>query len=130
VFSTSLPAALCAGATEAFRIMAQDPEPRECLWENVRSMADGLASAGFNIPPAQSPILPVPVGDGNRLVNVSRDLYAKGIRCAAVSFPAVPIGAEILRITVNARHTTEDIERCVEALTEIGRKHGLLGQPT
>jgi len=130
MFSTSLPAALCAGATEAFRIMANDPEPRERLWENVRAMADGLSSIGFSIPNPQSPILPVHVGDGNRLVSVSRDLYSRGIRCAAVSFPAVPMGAEILRITVNARHTRVDIERCVEALAETGQKHGLLGQPS
>lgn len=130
VFSTSLPAAICAGATEAFRIMATDPEPRERLWENVRAMEDGLRSAGFKIPPAQSPILPVPIGDGNLLVSVSRDLYEKGVRCAGVSFPAVPMGAEILRVTVNARHTREDIERGIDALTEIGRKHGLLGQPS
>ena len=130
VFSTALPAALCAGATEAFRIMANDPEPRERLWENVRSMADGLRSVGFSTPTPQSPILPVHVGDSNRLINVSRDLYANGIRCAAVTFPAVPMGAEILRLTVNARHTREDIERCVDALAETGRKHGLLGQPS
>jgi len=130
VFSTALPAALCAGATEAFRIMANDPEPRERLWENVRSMADGLRSVGFSTPTPQSPILPVHVGDSNRLINVSRDLYANGIRCAAVTFPAVPMGAEILRLTVNARHTREDIERCVDALAKTGRKHGLLGQPS
>ena len=130
VFSTALPAALCAGATEAFRIMANDPEPRERLWKNVRAMADGLRSVGFPIPDPQSPILPVHVGDSDRLISVSRDLYAKGIRCAAVTFPAVPLGAEILRVTVNARHTREDIERCVDALAETGRKHGLLGQPS
>lgn len=130
VFSTSLPAALCAGATEAFRIMANDPEPRERLWENVRAMAEGLRSVGFSIPNPQSPILPLRVGDGNRLISMSRDLYANGIRCAPVTFPAVPMGAEILRVTVNARHTREDIERCVDALAETGRKHGLLGQPS
>jgi 8-amino-7-oxononanoate synthase len=128
VFSTSLPAALCAGATEAFRIMMHDPEPRERLWANVRAMADGLVTAGFKIPQPQSPIIPLPIGDADRLVRVSRDLYAKGIRCAGVSFPAVPMGAEILRITVNARHTMEDIERCLDALGETGRRHGLLGQ--
>jgi glycine C-acetyltransferase len=128
VFSTSLPAALCAGAVEAFRIMANDPEPRERLWENVRAMEDGLRSAGFKIPPAESPILPVPIGDGDLLLSVSRDLYEKGVRCAGVCFPAVPMGAEILRVTVNARHTSEDIERCVDVLAETGRKHGLLGQ--
>ena len=130
VFSTSLPAALCAGATEAFRIMMHDPEPRERLWANVRTMADGLLSAGFKITPPQSPIIALPIRDADRLVKVSRDLYTKGIRCAAVSFPAVPMGSEILRITVNARHTVEDIERCVDALTETGRRHGLLGQLT
>ena len=128
VFSTSLPAALCAGATEAFRIMAHDPEPRERLWANVRAMADGLVSAGFKIAPPQSPIIPLPIGDTDRLVKVSRDLYAMGIRCAGVSFPAVPMGSEILRITVNARHTMEDIQRCLDALTDTGRRHGLLGQ--
>jgi 7-keto-8-aminopelargonate synthetase-like enzyme len=40
------------------------------------------------------------------------------------------MGGEILRVTLNARHTKADIDRCVTVLTAAGRKHGLLDRPS
>lgn len=126
LFSAAIPAALCAGLKVAFEIMANDPEPRERLWENINWMAPALEAAGLNVAPADSPILTVFVGDTNLLWQVSRELYAKGVKCGNVCFPAVPPGEGILRISVNARHTREDLERCVDSIREVMDAYGLL----
>ena len=127
MFSTALPAALCAGATEAFKIMMEDVEPLARLRENCAMFVSGLNQIGYQVPPAESAIVTVLVGDPNLVVEFSRRLYQRGIRCGAVSFPAVPSGGELLRFAMNARHTKEDIEQCIEALDVVGRDLGLLG---
>jgi len=127
MFSTALPAALCAGATEAFRIMMEDTEPLERLRENCRMFVSGLNQVGYDVAPAESAIVTILIGDPNLVVEFSRKLHERGIRCGAVAFPAVPNGSELLRFAVNARHTKADIDQCIEALDSVGHGLGFLG---
>ena len=126
LFSAAIPAALCAGLKVAFEIMANDPEPRERLWENINWLAPALNDAGLLVADAESPILTVFIGDTNLLWQVSRDLYARGVKCGNVCFPAVPPGEGILRISVNARHTREDLQRCVDSIREVADRYEIL----
>jgi glycine C-acetyltransferase len=126
LFSAAIPAALCAGLKVAFQIMANDPEPRERLWENINWITPALTAAGLNVAPAESPILTVFIGNTNLLWQISRELYAKGVKCGNVCFPAVPPGEGILRISVNARHTQDDLERCVESIRQVAGNYGIL----
>ena len=126
MFSAAIPAALCAGLKVAFEIMANDPEPRECLWENINWLAPALTAAGLNVSAPDSPILTVFIGDTNLLWQISRELYAKGVKCGNVCFPAVPPGEGILRISVNARHTPADLERCVDSIRLVAGSYGIL----
>ena len=125
VFSCSLPAATCAGATEAFQVMTDDPQPRERLWENVEYMVASLRAVGFDMNDPMSPILPISVKGSERLKQATHELMLRGIRCGPVSFPAVPHGQEILRVTLNARHTRTDMDRCTEAMAAL-RDRGLV----
>ena len=43
-----------------------------------------------------------------------------------MSYPAVPKHQSVIRMSVSARHTSEDLDRAIEALADIGRRHGLL----
>jgi glycine C-acetyltransferase len=126
MFSAAIPAALCAGLKVAFEIMANDPEPRERLWENINWIAPALTAAGLNVSAPESPILTIFIGDTNLLWQISRELYANGVKCGNVCFPAVPPGEGILRISVNARHTLEDLERCVESIRLVADSYGIL----
>jgi glycine C-acetyltransferase len=130
MFSAAIPAALCAGLKVAFEIMANDPEPRERLWENINWIAPALTAAGLNVSAPESPILTVFIGDTNLLWQISRDLYAKGVKCGNVCFPAVPPGEGILRISVNARHTLADLERCIESIRLVASSYGILHKST
>ena len=128
IFSAALPSALCAGINEAYKIMADDPEPRVTLWENINWLAPALTNIGLTISQVESPILTVFIGDTSLLWQVSRDLYDLGIKCGNVCYPAVPPREGILRISLNARHTRDDLQKCVDALETIGRKYGILGR--
>lgn len=126
MFTTSLPAATLAGLREALRIVRDEPEHRERLWHNIHRFSPALREAGFIVPDAVSPITTVFLGSHTLMMEVSRDLFEAGIKCGNVMFPVVAKGDAILRLTINARHTDEDIERTVEVLTRLGKKWNLL----
>jgi glycine C-acetyltransferase len=125
MFTASLPAATCAGVTEAFRILTEEPEHRERLWTNARRLWRGFRDIGLPVPELESPIIPIFVGEDARLFAVSRDVFLAGIKCGNVCFPAVPRGRGLLRFSVNARHTDAEIDRTVDVLDDVRRRHGL-----
>lgn len=125
MFTASLPAASCAGVAEAFRVLEEEPEHRERLWGNVRTLVPALQAEGFAVSEPESPIVTVFVGSSKLLWLFSRDLFDSGIKCGNVAFPAVPVGQAILRLTVNARHTREDLERAVDTFVRLGDKYGI-----
>ena len=128
MFTASLPAPICAGVTEAFRVMASEPEHRERLWANARRLHGRLHAGGLAVPPLESPILPVFLGDEKLLWAASRELFARGLKCGSVSFPAVPRGESILRLTANARHHAAELDRAADLLVSLGRRFDILGR--
>ena len=122
MFTASLPPSTCAGITEAFRIMRDEPEHRERLWVNARRLHEGLLSAGFSLDSLESPIITIPIGSQQQLLIASRRLYEVGIKCGSVSYPAVPKNGCLLRFSVNARHKAEDIDFTIDVLSSLVAK--------
>ena len=127
LFTASLPAPTCAAITEAFSVMQDEPTLRERLWANTRHMWQGLVAVGLRVPALSSPILTVLVGDEARLGPLAVMLFRAGVKVGMAQYPAVPRGQSILRITVNARHTTEDLDTAVEVLGRLGREFAFAG---
>jgi 7-keto-8-aminopelargonate synthetase-like enzyme len=126
LFTASLPAPTCAAVTEAFAVMRDEPELRERLWANTRYMWQGLVDVGLRVPPLCSPILTVQVGDEALLGPLAVALFRAGVKLGMAQYPAVPRGQSILRITVNARHTTEDLDVTLEVLGRLGREFAIV----
>lgn len=126
MFTTTLPAATCAGVHEALRVVRSEPEHRERLWANIRTFVPALRDAGFLVPDPDSPIVTVFLGMHPLMLEFSRGLFEAGIKAGNVMYPAVPRGDSILRFTVNARHTAEDLGQAVDVLTELGKRWGIL----
>lgn len=128
LFTAALPAHLCAGIQEAFCIITQEPEHRERLWNNVKTLAPRMSEIGLIASGPQSPIITAFVGTTQMLASMSAALFDSGIKCGNVDYPAVPPNQAVLRLSVNARHTEEDIDRTIEVLEKVGRAHGILGR--
>ena len=79
IFSTALPAALCASAIEAIKIIEKDGNQRERLWSNANFLRAGLNSLGFNTLASQTPIIPILIKDPRRTMELSQKLFEKGI---------------------------------------------------
>jgi glycine C-acetyltransferase len=125
MFTASMPPSVCAGLTEAFRIFSSESEHRERLWENARRLHRGLSQVGFALEPLESPIIAVPVGSMDCMFGVGRALYDAGIKCGTVGYPAVSRHASLIRMSVNARHRADDIDRTVDEFAAIARRFEL-----
>ena len=126
LFSASLAPPLAAAASMALKIIETEPERREKLWENTRFWLDGLKNLGFDTGYSVTPIVPVVIGDPNKTFEMCRHLEENGVFVNAVVPPAVPPGRALLRTSVMATHTKEQLERALEAFAQAGRKVGII----
>jgi 8-amino-7-oxononanoate synthase len=113
IFSTA-PVPAAAAAARAGIEVIQSAEGRvrcDRLWERVHQVRETVGAAGFDLPSAQSPIIPLRVGEERRAMAWSAALRTEGIHIPAVRYPTVARGAARLRLTVSSGHTPAQVER-------------------
>ena len=127
IFTAALPATQTVTVLTALEIMETEPRHREKLWHNVEQLRRGLSSSGFDTLGSESQILPVLVGPDELTVVFWRALWDEGIFTTPALPPGVPTGRSIMRTSVNADHTPEQIERLIEAFARVGKYLGVIG---
>lgn len=126
IFSASMSPANVAAVMEAVRIMIAEPERIARLWHNTRRMKAGLLSLGFNLGASETPILPVYSRDLLTAFQFTKGLQEEGVFVNPVVSPAVAPGHELIRISLMATHTNQQIDFALEKLGKVGKKLGLL----
>lgn len=116
VFSTAPPAAMAAAAIAAIDIVQSEPERRE----RVRSLGDHLRALlkadEWDTGSSATQIVPILLGDPEAAVHLSEALLEAGIYVPAIRPPSVPAGESLLRVSLSASHTEDDLGRLVGAL--------------
>jgi 8-amino-7-oxononanoate synthase len=115
MFTTGLPPATVAAAAAALRIIRDDPGLRARPVENARRF-----TAALGRPPAESPIVPVVLGEPERALAASAMLERHGLLVVAIRPPSVPPGTARLRFAFSAMHKLEPIDRAAALLKESG----------
>ncbi|HYA03302.1 MAG TPA: pyridoxal phosphate-dependent aminotransferase family protein [Syntrophobacteria bacterium] len=115
IYSTTLPEAHAASAVDALEIMSESESERRILDENSRLMKETLRSEGFLVS-GDAHIIAVELGDEARAARVARSLFENGIFAFPARYPTVPLGKAILRISMTALHSGEDVALFVETL--------------
>jgi 8-amino-7-oxononanoate synthase len=118
VFSTALPAAAAAVATEALRLVAQDPSIVGALHGRIGEFRDACARAGIATR-SSTAIQPVIVGEPAAAVALAARLRGLGQLVPAIRPPTVPDGTARLRISLSAAHSREQVLALVDALAEV-----------
>jgi 8-amino-7-oxononanoate synthase len=127
VFTASGSPATIAGVAAALDVLQREPSLRDRLWENVRRARAGLVRAGFAIGEAESPIVPVVVGQPEQAVAMWRGLLEAGIYTNIVLPPGCRADRCLLRTSYSAAHTADDIDRAVQAFEQVGRALCIIG---
>jgi 8-amino-7-oxononanoate synthase len=125
-FSTSLPAPVVAGLIEVFKLLKEDTAGRNKLWENVSYMLQGLKSLGFNTGETESAIIPIMVGDEEKLGRFNNDLRRRGVYTNVVTYPAVRRKECRLRLCVMNSLTQADMDKALAIIGDLGGKHGII----
>lgn len=120
IFSTALPPAIAAGACASIRHLKQSQVERDRHQDRVAQVRRRLDATGIPTLDNPSHIIPVMVGDAHKCKMISDWLLENhGIYVQPINYPTVPVGTERLRITPSPVHTDGDIDKLVNALSEI-----------
>lgn len=118
MFSASMPPASVASVIAALDIIEQEPERIEKLWNNTNYAKKLLMEAGFDIGDTDSPILPVYIRDNDKTFKITNILHHNGIFVNPVVSPAVASNDSLIRFSLMATHTFEQIDEAIEKLSK------------
>jgi glycine C-acetyltransferase len=126
LFSTSHPPAVAAACLAAIHVLEEQPELIDRLWANTVYFKGGLRGLCFDTGASETPITPVMMRDAATALRFSQRLFEEGIFAQAVVFPTVALDKARIRTIVTAEHSTEQLDRCLEAFGKVGRELGLI----
>ena len=123
-FAKALPMPMVLGLKKRFELLTSQPQLREKLWEISSTLQKGLRERGFNLGVTNTMVTPVFL-EGNlyEATSLTRDLRENyGIFCSIVIYPVIPKGLILLRLIPTASHSLADVQRTLDAYSEMGEK--------
>jgi 7-keto-8-aminopelargonate synthetase-like enzyme len=115
--STALPPPIVGGAVAALKLMVKHPDIRAKLQENLRRLKEGIINMGLKTNNVPTPIIPVFFESKEQALSLSHYLEQHCIIAPFVSYP-VKTEEYLVRITVSASHTFNQIEELLETIKE------------
>jgi 7-keto-8-aminopelargonate synthetase-like enzyme len=116
-FSSAMSAGYAGGSLKSLEILQTRPERRRKLQENIKQFLDGLRALGYEpTSDTESPIIPVIVGDEQKLGKMNQVFLEHGIFVNTIVFPAVPVTSCRFRFSISAAHSASDIQLALMAL--------------
>lgn len=128
IFSASMTPASVATVMAAIEVMENEPERIKNLWDITEYALNGFNAAGFNTGKSESPIIPLFIGDDIKALKLTQILLADGIFINPVVSPAVPKEDSLIRYSLMATHTKEQVDISIEKITKAARKLGILNR--
>ncbi len=126
IFTASITPASTAAALAAIDIMEKEPERQENLWKLTNYALEGFRNAGFEIGNTSTPIIPLYIRDNMKTFAVTRDLLEEGIFVNPVVSPAVAPQDTLIRFSLMATHTHDQVTTALEKLTKVFKAHGII----
>ncbi len=128
IFSASMTPASVATVMAAIEVMENEPERIANLWEITNYALNGFKAQGFNTGKSESPIIPLFIGDDIKALKLTQMLLADGIFINPVVSPAVPKEDSLIRYSLMATHTKEQVDISIEKITRAAKKLGILNR--
>ena len=121
IFAKSLPNPIVVTARERVKMIRNNPQWRDKLWDNTLKLREGLRKIGYNVLPSESPVTPVLTQGSTELCqDIMRKLREEhGVFVSGVAYPVVPRGIVLIRLIPTAAHNDEHIEKTLDAFAAI-----------
>jgi len=119
IFSASCTPAATAAASKALDIMLREPERVQALQEKTQYCLERFRSLGFEIGNTSTPIIPLFVRDNEKTFRVTAALFHEGVFVNPVVAPAVAPEDTLIRFSLMATHTYEQLDRAIDTLHKV-----------
>ena len=128
IFTASLPPSVVATAATSIRKLMHAGDKRAHLWKNSKRLHSGLRDLGFDIATetAQSAIIAVMLPDQERAVALWQALLEGGIYVNLARPPATPAGTYLLRCSLCAEHSDEQVGQILGIFEAAGKTVGVI----
>ena len=122
IFSASIAPANAASVIAAIDLIQQEPERIEKLWINTYYAMDRLNAAGFDIGHTVTPIIPIYIRDNAKTFMLTKMLLEQGIFVNPIVTPAVSNESSLIRYSLMATHSIDQIDESIDKITAIAKK--------
>lgn len=119
VFTASPSPSIIASVREALRVIQNKPQLRSKLWGNAEQLYQGLKDLGFELGPDLSPIVAIRVPTKEKTLLAWKALLDMGIYVNLVFPPAAPAGMSLLRCSISAAHSSEQINFILDTFSKV-----------
>ena len=126
IFSASNTPAATAAANAALDIMMNQPERIQHLWDLTHYALDGFRQMGCEIGHTSTPIIPLFIRDNDLTFLIVKELFEAGIFVNPVVSPAVASEDTLIRFSLMATHTKEQLDYALETIHKVFKQHGLV----
>ena len=126
IFSASNTPAATAAAGAALDIMLSEPERIDHLWKITNYALEGFRTMGCEIGHTSTPIIPLYIRDNDKTFMVVRDLFDLGVFVNPVVSPAVAPQDTLIRFSLMATHTQEQLNQAMDAIQTVFKKYGII----
>lgn len=125
IFSASITPASVAATLAALDIIESDDSLIQNLWKNTNHALTRLKSLGFDTGDAETPIIPIYIRDQRKTYDFTTELFKRGLFVNPVVAPAVAPQDSLIRFSLMATHTTEQIDKAIDIIYETAREIGV-----
>jgi 8-amino-7-oxononanoate synthase len=127
IFSASITPASAAAVLAALEIIKSEPERMTNLWEVTHYALDNFKRLGFDVGNSHTPIIPLYIRDNYKTLKLVRMLFDEGIFVNPVVSPAVSKDDTLIRFSLMATHTKEQVDIALEKISRLARKLEIIG---
>ncbi|MBK7637558.1 MAG: pyridoxal phosphate-dependent aminotransferase family protein [Saprospiraceae bacterium] len=128
IFSASIAPANAASVIAAVDLIQQEPERLQQLWDNTHYAKKALNDAGFDTGHSTTPIIPILIRDDFKTFQLTKMALDNGVFVNPVVSPAVPSTSSLIRYSLMATHTKDQIDRSIEVLYSLSKQIGVFDQ--
>ncbi|MDR2802396.1 MAG: aminotransferase class I/II-fold pyridoxal phosphate-dependent enzyme [Prevotellaceae bacterium] len=126
IFSASATPSATASALAALEIIKTEPQHMEQLWKNTNYCLSAFRSLGFDIAHSCTPIIPIMIRNNDKTFLMTKLLLEDGIFVNPVPHPAVPNDSTLIRFSLMATHTQQQIEFAIDKIEKTARRLGII----
>ena len=126
IFTASITPASTAAVNAALDIMESEPERQQHLWDLTHYALEGFRNLGCELGHTETPIIPLFIRDNYMTFAITRDLLEEGIFVNPVVSPAVAPTDTLIRFSLMATHTKEQLDIALEKIGKVFRKYNLI----